>query len=190
MYVGVGPPPPPGTAGWAAPAQTPLPARRPRRGRGGLGKWASVPSPPRKAISFPPCRLWVGLVNGTREKLPGGGGTVILSKGMRNTVRRRGQRTLFCMLHWNCSFRSATVLWCNPPPPQGGGGAVGVAWRLENCSAGGGGGGGGHGRPPKEGRGGLEKWGSVSGPLFCVRTDVGAKGAGTQILARKSFFHQ
>ena len=48
------PPPPPGTAGRAAPAQTPLPARRPRRGRGGLGKWASVPSPPRKAIFFPP----------------------------------------------------------------------------------------------------------------------------------------
>ena len=46
MYVGVGPPPPPGTAGRAAPAQTPLPARRPRRGRGGLGKWALVPSPP------------------------------------------------------------------------------------------------------------------------------------------------
>ena len=38
--------------------------------------------------------------------------------------------------------------------------------------------------------GGLEKWGSVSGPLFCVRTDVGAKGTGTQNLARKSFFHQ
>ena len=40
------------------------------------------------------------------------------------------------------------------------------------------------------GGGGLEKWGSVSGPLFCVRTDVGAKGTGTQNLARKSFFHQ
>ena len=39
-----------------APAQTPLPARRPRRGRGGLGKWASVPSPPRKAIFFQPWR--------------------------------------------------------------------------------------------------------------------------------------
>ena len=40
-------------------------------------------------------------------------------------------------------------------------------------------------------RGGeLEKWGSVSGPLFCVRTDVGAEGTGTQNLARKSFFHQ
>ena len=50
-----------------------------------------------------------------------------------------------------------------------------------------GGGGGGHGRPPKEGGGGLEKWGSVSGPLFCVRTDVGAKGTGTQDLARKTF---
>ena len=52
-------PPPPGTAGRAAPAQTPLPARRPRRGRGGLEKWASVPSPPRKASFFPPCqRPW------------------------------------------------------------------------------------------------------------------------------------
>ena len=40
------------------------------------------------------------------------------------------------------------------------------------------------------GGGGLEKWGSVSGPLFCVRTDVGAKGTGTQNWARKSFFHQ
>ena len=38
--------------------------------------------------------------------------------------------------------------------------------------------------------GGLQKWASVLGPLFCVRTDVAAKGAGTQILARKSFFHQ
>ena len=45
-------------------------------------------------------------------------------------------------------------------------------------------------RTPAEGVGGVEKWGSVSGPLFCVRTDVGAEGAGTQILARKSFFHQ
>ena len=53
MYVGVGPPPP-GTAGRAAPAHTPLPARRPRMGRGGLEKWASVPSPPCKAIFFPP----------------------------------------------------------------------------------------------------------------------------------------
>ena len=43
--------PPPGPAGRAAPAQTPLPARRPRRGRGGLGKWASVPPPPAKQFS-------------------------------------------------------------------------------------------------------------------------------------------
>ena len=28
-------------------------------------------------------------------------------------------------------------------------------------------------------RGGGEKWGSMSGPLFCVRMDVGAEGAGT-----------
>ena len=37
----------------------------------------------------------------------------------------------------------------------------------------------------RRGEGGLEKWASVLGPLFCVRTDV---GAGTQILARKRFF--
>ena len=41
--------------------------------------------------------------------------------------------------------------------------------------------------PAEGGGGGLEKWGSVSGPLFCVRTDVATKGAGTQILARKFF---
>ena len=44
--------------------------------------------------------------------------------------------------------------------------------------------------PGEGGGGGLGKWGSVSGPLFCVRTDVGAKGTGTQILARKSFFRE
>ena len=59
--------------------------------------------------------------------------------------------------------------------------------RPENCSAGGGG--GVTWTPAEGGGGGLEKWGSVSGPLFCVRTDVGAEGAGTQILARKNFFH-
>ena len=51
--------------------------------------------------------------------------------------------------------------------------------------------GGWHGCPSKEGGGGgdvgLEKWASVPGPLFCVRTNVGAEGARTQILARKSF---
>ena len=52
------------------------------------------------------------------------------------------------------------------------------------------GGGGVTWTPAEGGGGGLEKWGSVSGPLFCVRTDVGAEGAGTQNLARKSFFHQ
>ena len=56
----------------------------------------------------------------------------------------------------------------------------------ENCSAGGGGGGDMDARR-RRGGGGLEKWGSVSGPLFCVRTDVGAKGTGTQNLARKIF---
>ena len=33
----------------------------------------------------------------------------------------------------------------------------------------------------------MEKWGSVSGPLFCVRTDVGAEGAGTQNFGPKFF---
>ena len=40
---------------------------------------------------------------------------------------------------------------------------------------------------PGEGGGGgvrFQKWASVPGPLFCVRTDVATKGAGTQILAR------
>ena len=40
----------------------------------------------------------------------------------------------------------------------------------------------------RRGGGGLEKWGSVSGPLFCVRTDVGAKGTGTQKVGPKKFF--
>ena len=38
------------------------------------------------------------------------------------------------------------------------------------------------------GGGGFQKWASVPGSLFCVRTDVATKGAGTQILARKIFF--
>ena len=38
-----------------------------------------------------------------------------------------------------------------------------------------------HGRPAKEGRGGggFQKWASIPGPLFCVKTDVAAKGTGT-----------
>ena len=44
---------------------------------------------------------------------------------------------------------------------------------------------------PGEGKGGgVQKWASVPGPLFGVRMDVAAKGAGTQILARKIFFHE
>ena len=62
--------------------------------------------------------------------------------------------------------------------------------RPENCFLGGGGG-GWHGRPAKEGGGGFQKWASVPGPLFCVRTDVATKGAGTQkILARKNFYRK
>ena len=41
---------------------------------------------------------------------------------------------------------------------------------------------------PGEGGGGFQKWASVLGPLFCVRTDVATEGAGTQILAWKNFF--
>ena len=58
--------------------------------------------------------------------------------------------------------------------------------RPENCFAGG----GWHGRPAKEVGGGFQKWASVPGPLFCVWTVVATKGAGTQILARKIFFHK
>ena len=51
--------------------------------------------------------------------------------------------------------------------------------------------GGWHRRPAKErGGGGVQKWASVPGPLFCVRMVVATKGAGTQILARKIFFIQ
>ena len=60
-----------------------------------------------------------------------------------------------------------------------------MAARKLLCGAGG----GWHGCLAKEG-GGFQKWASVPGPLFCVRTDVAAKGAGTQILARKIFFHE
>ena len=60
-------------------------------------------------------------------------------------------------------------------------------WRPENCFAGGG---GVAWAPGEGGGGGFQKWPSVPGPLFCVRTDVATKGAGTQILARKIFFHE
>ena len=73
----------------------------------------------------------------------------------------------------------------HPPRPGYTRGWVGEPRRPENCFAGG----GWHGRRAKEGGGGaFQKWASVPGPLFCVRTDVAAKGAGTQILARKIFF--
>ena len=58
MYVGVGPPPPPGTAGRAAPAQTPLPARRPRRGRGGVGQMGFRAIPPPQS-NFLPAKLCI-----------------------------------------------------------------------------------------------------------------------------------
>ena len=70
------------------------------------------------------------------------------------------------------SMRTNRFLW-NPGRPENCSAGRGVTWT-----------------PAEGGGGGLEKRGSVSGPLFCVRTDVGAEGAGTQILARKSFFHQ
>ena len=61
----------------------------------------------------------------------------------------------------------------------------GSAGRPENCCTGG----GWHGRPAKEGDG-VPEMGFHAGPLFCVRTDVATKDAGTQILARKIFFTQ
>ena len=54
----------------------------------------------------------------------------------------------------------------------------------------GGGGGDGMGARRRSGGGGFQKWASVPGSSFCVRTDVATKGAGTQSLARKSFFHE
>ena len=51
-------------------------------------------------------------------------------------------------------------------------------------------GGDGMGARRRRGGGGFQKWASMPGPLFCVRTDVAAKGAGTQILAWKIFFHE
>ena len=57
-----------------------------------------------------------------------------------------------------------------------------------NIAPRGGGGGGGAWTPTEgggEGRGGVGEMASVPGPWFCVRADVGPKGAGTQILAPK-----
>ena len=51
-------------------------------------------------------------------------------------------------------------------------------------------GGGWRWRPAEEGGGGFQKWASVPGPLFCIRTVVATKGAGTQTLLRKIFFNQ
>ena len=59
--------------------------------------------------------------------------------------------------------------------------------RPENCFAGGG---DGMGARRRRGGRGFQKWASVPGPLFCVRTVVATKGAGTQILAWKKFFTQ
>ena len=66
-------------------------------------------------------------------------------------------------------------------------GTIAPKGRPENCFAG-----GGMAWAHGEGRGGggFQKWASVPSPLFCVRTDVATKGAGTQILARKNFFHE
>ena len=37
----------------------------------------------------------------------------------------------------------------------------------------------------RRGGGGVQKWASVPGPLFCARTVVATKGAGTQIFTQK-----
>ena len=57
MYAGVGPLPPPPLVRQVGQPQPKPPSRHGDQGGGGggLGKWASVPSPPRKAIFFPPC---------------------------------------------------------------------------------------------------------------------------------------
>ena len=74
-------------------------------------------------------------------------------------------------------------LWHQAPPET----MMGGPWAARKLLCGG----GWHGRPAKEGGGGgFQKWASVPGPLFCVRTVVATKGAGTQILARKIFFHE
>ena len=51
------------------------------------------------------------------------------------------------------------------------------------------GGGDGMGARRRRGGRGFQKWASVPGPLFRVRTVVATKGAGTQILDWKIFFH-
>ena len=44
--------------------------------------------------------------------------------------------------------------------------------------------------PAEGGGGGGGEMGFRTGPLFCATTDVGAKGAGTQVFGQNSFFHQ
>ena len=66
--------------------------------------------------------------------------------------------------------------------------AHGRAWAAQKLLCGGGG--GGMASAPGEGEGGerFHEMGFRAGPLCCVRPDVAAEGAGTQILARKIFF--
>ena len=81
------------------------------------------------------------------------------------------------------SSASGTSSTIHRSPPSETSGPT-FSWRLEHCFAGGG---GGMAWAPADGGGGVfQKWASVPGPLFCVRTDVAAKGAGTQILDRKA----
>ena len=60
---------------------------------------------------------------------------------------------------------------------------------LKIALRGGGGGGGDMDARRRRGGWGLEKWGSVSGPLFCLRT-LAPKAQERKILARKFFSHQ
>ena len=71
--------PPPCTAGRAAPAQTPLPARRPRRGRGRLGKWASVPPPPPQSNFLPALPVFFFLAQSTALHAPQAQGSGVVS---------------------------------------------------------------------------------------------------------------
>ena len=115
-------PPPPGTAGRVAPAQTPPPGTATKEEEGGLGKWASVPSPPRKAIFFPPrtknhwhafgvTSRWSldGVWGGKRAASPQKGP---LPKGTERTGAAGGALRRAALLTGSPS----TCGWADPPP--------------------------------------------------------------------------
>ena len=144
-----------------------------------LGKWPVCASPPPSPIHPPPPRMGPIWRGSTRTQC-------------KRLVPLEAQDPFGGPLghHMDCCSKGGCQTWWRTPPcvddP--------VPWRPRLGKGGpkialwGGGGGGGHGRPAKEGGGGFQKWASVPGSLFCVRTDVGAKGAGTQFWPGKFFF--